>query len=188
MAIWHPVHEFFAAGTSLAITTPLGHAIHHAPELPAYALLAVGLWGLTRYQTEVLGWPGKLGLYLASLGFGVMSIGTLGIVIFEGLLQIPVDALETVHPLLLLCLLGSLPYSLTLLKTRLLAPEGAWLIMSGALLFLGLIFSGIIDLSWGYWVGKGALTLFSAGWTWLGHTFWLEVRETTKLVRFEPGG
>jgi hypothetical protein len=176
MAIWHPVHEFSTAGTPLAIITPLGHAIHHAPELPAYALLAVGLWGLARYQAGVLGWLGKLGLYLASLGFGLMSIGALGIVIFEGLLRIPVDALETVHPLLLVCLLGSLLYGPTLLKNRLLAPEGAWLIMSGALLFLALIFSGIIDLSWGYWVGKGALTLFSAGWTWLGQSFWLEVR------------
>lgn len=183
MALWHPINEFFTNGTPLEINVPLGHAIHHAPELPAYALLAVGLWGLARYQAEVLGWLGKLGLYLASLGFGLMSIGTLGIVIVEGFFQTPVDALETVHPLLLLPLLGSLPYGLTLLRARLLVAEGVWLMMIGALLFLGLIFSGIIDLDWGYWTGKGALALFSTGWTWLGYTFWLEVRETTGLAR-----
>jgi hypothetical protein len=52
--------------------------------------------------------------------------------------------------------------------------EAAWLIISAALMFLGLIFSGIIDTFWGYWVGKGVLILFSAGWTWLGYALWSE--------------
>lgn len=174
MAIWHPISEPLLAGTPLGITFPLGHAIHHAPELPAYALLAIGLAGLARRQANSLDWAGKIGLYLSMIGFALMAVGTFGIVLFEGVFQISVDALETIHPLLLLPLIGSIFYGLTMLKTKLLPSEGAWLIIVASLMFLGLIFSGIIDTAWGYWVGKGVLALFSAGWTWLGYAFWSE--------------
>src|SRR5262245_41449395 len=143
MALWHPINEFFAAGTAMAITHPVGHAIHHAPELPAYVLLAVGMVALARWHGSTLGWVGKIGLYITLIGFALMSIGTFGIVLFEGILHIPVNALETVHPLLLLPLLGSLLYGTAVLKRKLLLPEGAWLIIIAALMFLALIFTGI---------------------------------------------
>lgn len=181
-AIWHPLHEVLFDGTALAVTQPLGHAFHHAPELPAYALLAIGLAGLARRYGPALGWIGKIGLYVALLGFALMSAGTLAILIFEGGLGASVDALETIHPLLLLPLVGALVCGPLLLKAKVLSPDGAWLIIIGAVMFLGLIFSGIIDTTWGYWVGKGVLTVFSAGWTWLGYAFWLEVREQTQPV------
>lgn len=180
MALWHPISEPLLTGTALAVTTPLGHAVHHAPELPAYALLAIGLLGLSRRLAGHIGWLGQIGLYLNVIGFSLMTLGTLGIVIFEGVLQTPVNALETVHPLLLLPLLGSLLAGSAFLKNRVLVPEGAWLIIAGALLFVGFILTGIIDTGWGYWAGKGALTLFSAGWTWLGYVFWTETREPAR--------
>jgi hypothetical protein len=83
-AIWHPLHELLFLGDSLALRQPLDHAIHHLPELPAYALLAVGLVGLSRRYGHSLDWVGKIGLYLTLIGFALMSFGTLGIVLFEG--------------------------------------------------------------------------------------------------------
>jgi hypothetical protein len=180
VGIWHPLHEFLFAGTALDITQPLGHAVHHAPELPAYLLLALGLGEFYRRYAGRLGWVGKIGLYLNIFGFALMALGTLGIVLFEGVFQTPIDALETVHPLLLLPLFGSLLAGLAILKVKVLVPEAAWLIIISPLMFLGLIFTGFIDTFWGYWIGKGVLTLFSAGWTWLGYQFWLETHQTSQ--------
>lgn len=182
VAIWHPLHEGLFGGTALAVTHPLGHAIHHALELPAYLLLAVALLGLSRQLTHQLGWSGKLGLYLTLIGFALMSVGTLAIILFEGVLQTPISALETVHPLLLLPLIGALLCGPAILKAKVLALAGAWLIIIGAALFLGMIFTGLIDTTWGYWVGKGILTVFSAGWTWLGYAFWLETTRSSRPI------
>lgn len=52
VAIWHPLSEILFAGTTLAVTFPRGHALQHAPELPACALLAMGLMELSRWQTR----------------------------------------------------------------------------------------------------------------------------------------
>ena len=179
-AVWHPIHELLILGDSAALRQPVEHAIHHLPELPAYALLALGLVGLVRCYGKSLGRVGRLGLYLAWIGFALMSLGTLGIVLFEGVLGTSVDALETVHPLLLLPLAGSLLCGPAILKAKVLSPAGAWLIISAALMFLGLIFSGLIDTFWGYWVGKAVLTLFSAGWTWLGYALWSQGRQVVR--------
>ncbi|HRV93095.1 MAG TPA: hypothetical protein P5526_13120 [Anaerolineae bacterium] len=181
VAIWHPLHEGLFGGTALAVTHPLGHALHHTPELPAYTLLAVGLVGLSRRLSPQLGRIGKIGLYLTLIGFALMAVGTLAIILFEGVLQTSISALETVHPLLLLPLIGALLCGPAILKAKVLTPDGAWLIIIGAALFLGMIFTGLIDTTWGYWVGKGFLTVFSAGWTWLGYAFWLEATA-------QPGG
>ena len=77
-------------------------------------------------------------------------------------------------------LIGALLCGPAILKAKVLAPDGAWLIIIGAALFLGMIFTGLIDTTWGYWVGKGFLTVFSAGWTWLGYAFWLEATHSAR--------
>ncbi len=146
--------------------SPQGHAVYHALNLPPYALLAAGIVGLHLRQGRRFGRLGKVGgFYLGFIAFALTAILALGIVLVEGALGTAVPALDFIHFLVLPAALGSLLFGIAALRADLLPRGGASLLSIAALVLLGAI---LVDIQ-NPWLHSALLTLFGAGWSWLGY-------------------
>jgi hypothetical protein len=169
------VHVFLEVrfGETQFGNSPQGHAVYHALDLPPYALLAAGIVGLHLWQGGRLGRLGKAGFYLGFIAFALTAILALGIVLVEGALGTAVPALDFIHFLVLPAALGSLLFGIAALRADLLPRGGASLLSIAALVLLGAI---LVDIQ-NPWLNSALLTLFGAGWSWLGYDLWSRRRD-----------
>jgi hypothetical protein len=144
----------------------------HALDAPPHALLAVGLVGLYLWQTRQahFGWLGTVGFILVVTACVVIALGGLAIVFVDGVLKAPVGALDAIHPVELLLLIGAVLFSLATMRADLLPRGGALLIIVGALGFFGIAFAGVGP----EWLISVAVVILGAGWAWLGYALWSE--------------
>jgi hypothetical protein len=150
----------------------------HALDAPPHALLAVGLVGLYLWQTRQghFGWLGTVGFILVVTACVVIALGGLAIVFVDGVLKAPVGALDAIHPVELLLLIGAVLFSLATMRADLLPRGGALLIIVGALGFFGIAFAGVGP----EWLISVAVAVLGAGWAWLGYALWSESGESAQ--------
>jgi hypothetical protein len=147
----------------------------HALDAPPHALLAVGLVGLYLWQTRQgrFGWLGTVGFILIVTASVVIALGGLAIIFVDGVLKAPVGVLDTIHPVELLLLIGSVLFSMATMRVNVLPSGGALLIIVGALGFFGIAFAGVGP----EWLISVAVAILGAGWAWLGYALWSESGE-----------
>ncbi|CAN5802985.1 MAG: hypothetical protein ACR2FR_08900 [Rubrobacter sp.] len=145
----------------------------HALDAPPHALLAVGLVGLYLWQTRQgrFGWLGTVGFILIVAACVVIALGGLAIIFVDGVLKAPVGVLDTIHPVELLLLIGSVLFSMATMRVNVLPSGGALLIIVGALGFFGIAFAGVGP----EWLISVAVAILGAGWAWLGYALWSEI-------------
>ncbi len=145
----------------------------HALDAPPHALLAVGLVGLYLWQTRQgrFGWLGTVGFILIVTACVVIALGGLAIIFVDGVLKAPVGVLDTIHPVELLLLIGSVLFSMATMRVNVLPSGGALLIIVGALGFFGIAFAGVGP----EWLISVAVAILGAGWAWLGYALWSEI-------------
>lgn len=153
-----------------AVTVPFigdSHWGFHALDFPPHAFLAVGLVGLYLWQTRQgrFGWLGTVGFILIVVPSVVIALGGLAIVFVDGVLKAPVGVLETIHPLALLLIIGSVLFGMATMRANVLPSRAALLIIVGALGFFGIAFAGVGP----EWLISVAVVIFGAGWAWLGY-------------------
>jgi hypothetical protein len=150
----------------------------HALDAPPHALLAVGLVGLYLWQTRQgrFGWLGTVGFILIVTASVVIALGGLAIIFVDGVLKAPVGVLDTIHPVELLLLIGSVLFSMATMRVNVLPSGGALLIIVGALGFFGIAFAGVGP----EWLISVAVAILGAGWAWLGYALWSESGESAQ--------
>ena len=150
----------------------------HALDAPPHALLAVGLVGLYLWQTRQgrFGWLGTVGFILIVTASVVIALGGLAIIFVDGVLKAPVGVLDTIHPVELLLLIGSVLFSMATMRVNVLPSGGALLIIAGALGFFGIAFAGVGP----EWLISVAVAILGAGWAWLGYALWSESGESAQ--------
>jgi hypothetical protein len=150
----------------------------HALDAPPHALLAVGLVGLYLWQTRQgrFGWLGTVGFILIVTACVVIALGGLAIIFVDGVLKAPVGVLDTIHPVELLLLIGSVLFSMATMRVNVLPSGGALLIIVGALGFFGIAFAGVGP----EWLVSVAVAILGAGWAWLGYALWSESGESAQ--------
>jgi len=155
------------------------HWAFHALDFPAHAFLAVGLVGLYLWQKrqERFGWLGTIGVILIVTASVLIALGGLAIVIVDGVLKAPEEALnEVVHPLELLVIIGAVLFGMATMQMNVLPSGGALLIIVGALGFFGISFAGVGP----EWLTSVAVAILGAGWAWLGYALWSESGESAQ--------
>lgn len=180
----------FAAGL-LVESKVLGGAFfeshwgYHMLNAPVNTLLAVGVLGLYLWQREDFGKLGKAGFYLAFGGFALTALGGLAIIavelaVAEGATPEWLDGVT--HMLaMLLFVVGSIIFGAATYRAKVLPREGAFLLVVGPLLFMGMLFGGVEG-----WPIMLPAVLFGGGWAWLGYTLRSEIYkradQTTRAV------
>ncbi|HZC03877.1 MAG TPA: hypothetical protein VE844_21800 [Gammaproteobacteria bacterium] len=150
------------------------HWAFHALDFPAHAFLAVGLVGLYLWQKrqERFGWLGTIGVILIVTASVLIALGGLAIVIVDGVLKAPEEALnEVVHPLELLVIIGAVLFGMATMQMNVLPSGGAQLIIVGALGFFGISFAGVGP----EWLISVAVAVLGVGWAWLGYALLLKI-------------
>ena len=150
------------------------HWAFHALDFPAHAFLAVGLVGLYLWQKrqERFGWLGTIGVILIVTASVLIALGGLAIVIVDGVLKAPEEALnEVVHPLELLVIIGAVLFGMATMQLHVLPSGGALLIIVGALGFFGISFAGVGP----EWLISVAVAVLGVGWAWLGYALLLKI-------------
>jgi hypothetical protein len=136
--------------------------------------LAVGLVGLYLWQKrqERFGWLGTIGVILIVTASVLIALGGLAIVIVDGVLKAPEEALnEVVHPLELLVIIGAVLFGMATMQMNVLPSGGALLIIVGALGFFGISFAGVGP----EWLISVAVAVLGVGWAWLGYALLLKI-------------
>jgi hypothetical protein len=163
-----------------ALAVPFIGDIHwafHVLDFPAHAFLAVGLVGLYLWQKrqERFGGLGTVGVILIVTASVLIALGGLAIVIVDGVLRAPEEALnDIVHPLELLVIMGTVLFGMATMNVNVLPSGGALLIIVGALGFFGISFAGVGP----EWLISVAVAVLGAGWAWLGYALWSESGES----------
>ena len=150
------------------------HWAFHALDFPAHAFLAVGLVGLYLWQKrqERFGWLGTIGVILIVTASVLIALGGLAIVIVDGVLKAPEEALnEVVHPLELLVIIGAVLFGMATMQMNVLPSGGALLVIVGALGFFGISFAGVGP----EWLISVAVAVLGVGWAWLGYALLLKI-------------
>ena len=150
------------------------HWAFHTLDSPAHAFLAVGLVGLYLWQKrqERFGWLGTIGVILIVTASVLIALGGLAIVIVDGVLKAPEEALnEVVHPLELLVIIGAVLFGMATMQMNVLPSGGALLIIVGALGFFGISFAGVGP----EWLISVAVAVLGVGWAWLGYALLLKI-------------
>jgi hypothetical protein len=150
------------------------HWAFHALDFPAHAFLAVGLVGLYLWQKrqERFGWLGTIGVILIVTASVLIALGGLAIVIVDGVLKAPEEALnEVVHPLELLVMIGAVLFGMATMQMNVLPSGGALLVIVGALGFFGISFAGVGP----EWLISVAVAVLGVGWAWLGYALLLKI-------------
>jgi hypothetical protein len=134
----------------------------------------VGLVGLYLWQKrqERFGWLGTVGVILIVTASVLIAVGGLAIVIIDGVLKAPEDALnDIVHPLELVVVIGAVLFGMATMQVDDLPSGGALLIIVGALGFFGIAFAGVGP----EWLVSVAVAILGAGWAWLGYALWSQI-------------
>ena len=148
----------------------------HALDFPAHAFLAVGLVGFYLWQKRQarFGWLGTVGFILIVVPSVVIALGGLAIVFIDGVLKAPVGMLDTIHPLELLVIIGSVLFGMATMRMNVLPSRGAQLIIIGALGYFGIAFAGVGP----EWLISVAVAILGTGWAWLGYALWSKSGES----------
>ena len=160
-----------------AVAVPFIGDVHwafHMLDFPAHAFLAVGLVGIYLWQKEQehFGWLGTVGVILIVTASVLIALGGLAIVIVDGVLKAPEEALnEVVHPLELLVMIGAVLFGMATMQMNVLPSGGALLVIVGALGFFGISFAGVGP----EWLISVAVAVLGVGWAWLGYALLLKV-------------
>jgi hypothetical protein len=158
------------------------HWAFHMLDFPAHAFLAVGLLGFYLWQKrqERFGWLGTIGVILIVTASVLIALGGLAIVIVDGVLKAPEEALnEVVHPLELLVIIGAVLFGMATMQMNVLPSGGALLIMVGALGFFGISFAGVGP----EWLISVAVAVLGVGWAWLGYALLLEIGSSAQQAK-----
>lgn len=147
------------------------HWGYHSLDAPVSALLAAGVLGLYLWQREDFGKLGKTGFYLAFGGFALAAIGGLGIIVVE--LAVAEAAtpgwLDGVTHVLavLLSIVGLAAFGAATFRTKVLPRGGALLLVTGPVLFLGMLFGGVEG-----WLLMVPAILVGGAFAWLGYALY----------------
>jgi hypothetical protein len=114
-----------------------------------------------------------VGFILVVTACVVIALGGLAIVLVDGVLKAPVGALDAIHPVELLLIIGAVLFSMATIRANLLSRGGALLIIAGALGFFGIAFAGVGP----EWFISVAVMILGVGWAWLGYALWSESGE-----------
>ncbi len=148
------------------------HVLSHAPAVPTYALLALGIVGLYLRQKRRFGLLGKVSFSLTFTGFALIAIGGLAIILVEvlaGTGSTPGWLDGIVHRVGgLSMIIGTVLFAIATLRANVLPRGGALLIIIGLLMFVGTRFGGVES----DWLKSVPAVLFGAGWAWLGYALW----------------
>ena len=155
------------------------HWAFHTLDSPAHAFLAVGLVGLYLWQKrqERFGWLGTIGVILIVTASVVIVLGGLAIVFIDGVLRANEEVLnDIIHPLEILVMIGAVLFGMATMRMNVLPSGGAWLIIIGALVYLGIKIVGVGP----EWLISVPVAILGAGWAWLGHALWSESGESVQ--------
>ena len=155
------------------------HWAFHALDAPAHALLAVGLVGLYLWQRRQgpFGWLGTVGVILIVTASVLITLGGLVIAFMDGVLGTEAEVLnDIVHPLELVVMIGAVLFGMATMRMNVLPSGGAWLIIIGALVYLGIKIVGVGP----EWLISVPVAILGAGWAWLGHALWSESGESVQ--------
>ena len=155
------------------------HWAFHALDSPAHALLAVGLVDLYLWQRRQVrfGWLGTAGFILIVVASVVIVLGGLAIVFIDGVLRANEEVLnDIIHPLEILVMIGAVLFGMATMRMNVLPSSGAWLIIIGALVYLGIKIVGVGP----DWLISVAVAIVGAGWVWLGQALWSESGESVQ--------
>jgi hypothetical protein len=155
------------------------HWAFHALDAPAHAFLAIGLVGLYLWQTGQgrFGWLGTAGFILIVVASVVIVLGGLAIVFIDGVLRANEEVLnDIIHPLEILVMIGAVLFGMATIRMNVLPSGGAWLIIIGALVYLGIKIVGVGP----EWLISVPVAILGAGWAWLGHALWSESGESVQ--------
>lgn len=144
------------------------HALYHTLNAPPNALLAVGIVGLYLYarQRGRFGKLGTVGFYLCAIVFALEAVGGVAIIAAETMFGGAfVDALDIIHPMVLLLMVGTVLFGVAALRAGTLPRGGALLLVVVPLLMIGSLFL----LGGPEWAFTGGMALFGIGWAWLGY-------------------
>jgi hypothetical protein len=144
--------------------------------------LAIGLVGLYLWQTGQgrFGWLGTAGFILIVVASVVIVLGGLAIVFIDGVLRANEEVLnDIIHPLEILVMIGAVLFGMATMRMNVLPSGGAWLIIIGALVYLGIKIVGVGP----EWLISVPVAILGAGWAWLGHALWSESGESVQ----QPG-
>lgn len=178
----------YAVGTALAVAlnpaleeSSTGHVVYHLFNVPPNALLAVGIIGLYLYlrQSGRFGKLGAVGFYICAIIFAVEAVGGLAIIATE-LTGTFTPALDIIHPMVLLVMLGSILFGIAAFRAGSLPRGGALMLVVVPVLLIASLFA----LGGPDWAFIGGMALFGLGWTWLGYGLWSQQEE--QAIRPEP--
>ena len=155
------------------------HWAFHTLDAPAHALLAVGLVGLYLWQNrqEPFGLLGTIGVILLVTASVLITLGGLVLIFVDGVLGTEAEALnDIVHPLEILVVIGAVLFGMATMRMNVLPSGGAWLIIIGALVYLGIKIVGVGP----EWLISVPVAILGAGWAWLGQALWSESGESVQ--------
>lgn len=178
----------YAVGTALVTAlnpaleeSSTGHVVYHLFNVPPNALMVVGIIGLYLYlrQSGRFGKLGAVGFYICAIVFAVEAVGGLAIIATE-LTGTFTPALDIIHPLVLLLMLGSILFGIATFRAGNLPRGGALMLMVVPVLMIASLFA----LGGPQWAFTGGMALFGLGWAWLGYGLWSHQPEES--IRPEP--
>lgn len=155
--------------------SPIGHAVYHSLDAPAFALLGLGLLGLYLRYAERFALPEKAIFFLTLATMALTSFLALGILLIEGaVLGAFVEALHVLHSVVFplatgSLLVGSVLCGASVLRADILPRGGPLLLVVGPLLLMGVVFFAGTQSSWLF---SAPQLLWGAGWVWLGYGLW----------------
>lgn len=178
----------YAVGTALVVAynpalekSSAGHAIYHLFNAPPNALLAVGVIGLYLYlrQSGRFGKLGAVGFYICAIVFAVEAMVGLAIIATE-LSGTFTPALDIIHPMVLLVMLGSILFGIAAFRAGSLPRGGALMLVVVPVLMIASLFA----LGGPQWAFTGGMALFGLGWAWLGYGLWSH--HAQEIIQPEP--
>lgn len=145
-----------------------GHAVYHVFNVPPNAVMLLGVIGLYSYLRERGGFGivGKIGFYICAVVFALTAIGGLAIIVSETTLGgAGVPALDAIHPMALLLMVGTILFGIGALRSGSLPRGGAMMLIAVPTLTVASLFA----LGGPQWAFVGGMSLFGVGWAWLGY-------------------
>lgn len=145
-----------------------GHAVYHVFNVPPNAVMFLGVVGLYMYLRERGGFGivGKIGFWICATVFALTTVGGLAIIASETTLGgAGVPALDIIHPMVLLLMLGAILFGVGAFRSGSLPRGGAVMLIAVPVLMVASLFA----LGGPQWAFVGGMALFGVGWAWLGH-------------------
>lgn len=155
--------------------SPVGHAVYHSLDAPAFALLGFGLLGLYLRYGERFALPERAVFFLTLAAMALTALLAVGILLVEGaVLGAFVEALHVLHSVVFplataSILIGSVLCGASVLRADIPPRAGPLLLVVGPLLLMGVVFFAGTQSSWLF---SAPQLLWGAGWVWLGYGLW----------------